>query len=216
MKNLKTILVVALLAATATISAQTTSFGIKGGVNASNFSGDNLNDKNAKAGFHIGLFGDFELTPNVAIQSGLLFTTKGAEYKYSLGSIANVTTKMNPMYLQIPVHVAYKVEVVPDTKIVFHAGPYAAYGIAGKVKLSGNLAGYTGETDYNIFEDIKSGEGQGNGLKRFDAGLGLGVGAELGRIVLDLGWDMGLVNISQSDNNKIKNQTGYLSVGYKF
>ena len=120
------------------------------------------------------------------------------------------------MYLQIPVHAAFKVDVTPGTKIVFHAGPYAAYGVAGKVKLSGNLGGYSGKTDYNVFEDVEDGEGQGNGLKRFDAGLGLGVGAEFGRILVDLGWDMGLVNISQSDNNKIKNQSGYLSVGYKF
>ena len=36
-------------------------------------------------------------------------------------------------------------------------------------------------------------------FERFDAGLGIGVGAEFGAILLDLGWDMGLVDILNVD-----------------
>lgn len=39
---------------------------------------------------------------------------------------------------------------------------------------------------------------------------------EFGPVLLDLGWDMGLVNISNRDNGDVKNQNAYLSVGYKF
>lgn len=53
-------------------------------------------------------------------------------------------------------------------------------------------------------------------LKPFDAGLGLGVGAEFSRFLVDVGWDMGLVNISNSSSGNVKNQNAYLSVGYKF
>ena len=52
--------------------------------------------------------------------------------------------------------------------------------------------------------------------KPFDAGLGLGVGAEFERFLVDIGWDMGLVNISNNTDGNIKNQNAYLSVGYKF
>ena len=69
----------------------------------------------------------------------------------------------------------------------------------------------SGEWDVDkIFGDS---DGQ---YKPFDAGLGLGVGAEFGPVLLDLGWDMGLVNISNRDNGDVKNQNAYLSVGYKF
>lgn len=45
----------------------------------------------------------------------------------------------------------------------------------------------------------------------------LGVGAEFGPILLDLGWDMGLVNVARdSGDEKVKNQNAYLSVGYRF
>lgn len=112
------------------------------------------------------------------------------------------------MYLQIPVHYAYKIDVSPGTRVVLHAGPYAAYGVGGKSKLSGSVGDIGAEYEEDVFGD--------DGFKRFDAGLGLGVGAEFGPLLFDIGWDMGLVNIVDSDNGDLKNQNAYLSVGYKF
>ncbi|HCM22589.1 MAG TPA: hypothetical protein DIC46_17860, partial [Porphyromonadaceae bacterium] len=208
MKKLKLSIVIVMLAMVSALSAQV-NLGIKGGVNLSNFYGDELSDKNAKVGFHIGLAGDYEFAPNMSLQSGLFFTTKGAEYKNSLAGLSG-SISATPMYLQLPVHFAYKVDVTPGTRIVFHAGPYVAYGIAGKTKwkVEAGNASIQDESE-NVFGD--------NGLlKPFDAGLGLGVGAEFGRILLDLGWDAGLVNVSKSDNGNVKNQSAYLSVGYLF
>lgn len=208
MKKVKFALIAVMMAVVTVASAQV-GLGIKGGVNMSNFYGDELNDKNAKIGFNIGLAVDYDFAYNSAIQTGLFFTTKGAKYTASEGS-ASAEATVNPMYLQLPVHYAYKLDVTPGTRIVFHAGPYAAYGVGGKTKFKGSLGD----------SSVKSGGddvfGDNNLLKPFDAGLGLGVGSEFGAIVVDLGWDMGLVNISNSDNGNIKNQNAYLSVGYKF
>ena len=206
MKKMRLVLVVAMLAIVTGASAQL-NLGVKGGVNMSNFYGDELDDQNVKIGFHIGLAADYEFAYNSAIQTGLFFTTKGAKYSESIGDATGDFT-VNPMYLQLPVHYAYKLDVTPGTRIVFHAGPYVAYGIGGKSKLSGSLGDWDGETEWDVFGD--------DGFKRFDAGLGLGVGAEFGPILLDLGWDMGLVNIADSNSGDIKNQNAYLSVGYKF
>ena len=207
MKKIRLFLVLAMLAVVTAVSAQV-SLGVKGGVNMSNFYADELDDKNVKIGFNVGLLADIDFSYNSAIQTGLFFTTKGAKYSPSIGSV-NADVTINPMYLQLPVHYAYKVDVTPGTRVVFHAGPYAAYGVGGKTKLSGSLGDYSGETEFDVFGDEGS-------LKRFDAGLGLGVGAEFGPILVDLGWDMGLVNISDSNDGEIKNQNAYLSVGYKF
>lgn len=187
------------------VSAQT-SLGIKGGVNMSNFYGDELNDKNVRIGFHVGLAADYEFAYNSAIQTGLFFTTKGVKLE---NTDWDAEYSENLMYIQLPVHYAYKIDVTPGTRVVLHAGPYVAYGIGGSRKAS--LGEISGEWDVDkIFGDgIRQ-------YKPFDAGLGLGVGTELGRFLVDLGWDMGLVNISRSDNGDIKNQNAYLSVGYKF
>ncbi|RNC63516.1 porin family protein [Proteiniphilum sp. X52] len=208
MRKVKFSLIAAMLIMVTAASAQV-NLGIKGGVNMSNFYGDELNDKNAKIGFHIGLAADYEFMYNSAIQTGLFFTTKGAKYQGSLGSVSGEIS-VNPMYLQLPVHYAYKLDVSPGTRIVFHAGPYAAYGVGGKTKFKVSAGSGSAERDgENVF-------GKDKLLKPFDAGLGLGVGAEFGQILFDLGWDMGLVNISNVSNGNIKNQNAYLSVGYKF
>ena len=96
---------------------------------------------------------------------------------------------------------------MPGTRVVLHAGPYVAYGIGGKTS-AGNVEVDTFKDD--AFLDVL------NGLKPFDAGIGLGVGAEFGSILLDLGWDMGLTNLSRVSGYDVKTQNAYLSVGFKF
>ena len=115
--------------------------------------------------------------------------------------------KQNLNYLQLPVHFAYKYEVMPATRLVFHAGPYIAYGVGGKSEVT---SGSVSITNDNVFGD------ENYQYKPFDAGLGLGVGAEFGQFLLGLGWDMGLVNISRIDDGNIKNKNAYLSIGYRF
>lgn len=213
MKKLKLSLLIALLGMVSLVGAQTASLSIKGGLNMSNFYGDDLSDKNLKPGFHIGVGADLELVPNVALQTGLFFSTKGAKYTYDVPVAGKVDYNVSANYLQLPVHVAYKIDVTPGTKVVFHAGPYIAYGIGGKRKIeskySADLDNIFGKQDVNTFD-------KDWGFKPFDAGVGLGVGAEFGLILVDLGWDMGLTNISRMDKGNVKNQNAYLSIGYKF
>ncbi len=191
------IFVLAIFAVATAVSAQV-SLGLKGGINLSNVYGDDVSNTDAKIGFHAGILADFEFSYNSAIQSGLIFTTKG----YKGGD----EVKANSMYLQLPVHYAYKLDVSPGTRIVFHGGPYAAYGVGGKI---------TNGVEMDIFGD----EGF---FKRFDAGLGIGVGAEFGPMILDLGWDFGLLDIvdddffDEFDTGSVKNKSAYLSIGYKF
>ncbi|MEA5062143.1 MAG: porin family protein [Proteiniphilum sp.] len=204
MRKMTFSLIVAMLVAVTSVSAQQLYLGVKGGINLSNFSGD-LDDADAKVGFNVGLAADYEFMFNHAIQTGLFFTTKGAKYEGDLGDVSGKLT-MNPMYLQLPVHYAYKLDVAPGTRLVFHAGPYMAVGVGGKVKVK--ASGSSAEVSDDFFQD--------GAFKRFDAGLGLGVGAEFGPLLLDLGWDMGLTNISDISGADAKNQNAYLTVGYRF
>jgi len=207
MKKMRLTFVVAMLAVAVTASAQL-NLGVKGGMIMSNFYGDELNETNLKIGFNVGLLADYEINQSSAIQSGLFFLTKGSQYHGSFGSISGEVT-VNPMYLQIPLHYAYKISVTPGTRVVLHAGPYAAYGVGGKTKGKVSIGDNSlASKGVDVFGD--------DGFKPFDAGLGLGVGAEFGSFLVDLGWDMGLVNITRSDNVTVKNQSAYLSIGFKF
>lgn len=175
--------------------------GVKAGANLSNVGGDTEGTK-AKFGFNAGVTLDYNFTPNVALLTGLEFTTKGFKIKDLDGFSANA------MYLQLPVHVGYKLDVAEGTKIVFHAGPYIAYGIGGKIKQKVEAGDGDIEAKLDFFGD--------DAAKRFDFGVGAGAGVEFGQIGIGLGYDFGLANISRDSDGKIKNQNAYLTVGYKF
>ena len=201
MKKTKLSLVVVLLAIASLAGAQNFSFNVKGGLNLSNLSGD-VEDNKVKPGFHIGVGADYNFAPNMAIQSALLYSAKGAK-----ADLEGIDITLNANYLQLPVHFAYKIDAAPGTKVVLHAGPYIAYGVGGEIK--GKESGVTVAID--------TFDGDIGLMKRLDAGLGLGVSTEFGPILLDLGWDMGLINVARdSGDESVRNQNAYLSVGYRF
>lgn len=191
---MKPFLLAAALFLSVAISAQVpVSLGVKAGANLSNFSKGGLD---ARFGFNAGLTADINFAPSMYVLTGLEFTMKGAKYKEGGAKITH-----SPMYLQLPIHFGYKLEVMPGTNLVFRAGPYMAYGIAGKSKMEG-----AGIFDYD--RDFFSG-----GTKKFEVGLGGGVGAEFGKIGVTLGYDHALTKVWDSG---AKNHNAYLSLGYKF
>lgn len=204
---IKTSLVALALLVSAGASAQMPiSFGVKAGANLSNFGGkDAGDDLDAKVGFNVGVTADINVAPSLYVLTGLELTTKGAKYEESiLGEKFEVT--MNPMYLQLPIHLGYKLEIAPETNLIFRAGPYLAYGLGGKVTVK---AGGEKE-DGDFFGDDED----QNGGKRFDFGLGGGVGVEFGKISATLGYDFGMAKVFKDE--KTYNRNAYLSVGYKF
>lgn len=181
------------------------SFGVKAGVNLSNVDMKFYESTfDAKIGFQVGVTLDYALTPDFYLQSGLLFTTKGAKENGTDGNGVKVPATINPMYLELPVMAAYKLVVSDGMKVVFNAGPYLAYGVAGKVTVKEDRI----DVSTNIF--------QKDGFKRFDFGVGGGVGFEFGEITANLGYELGLANIADSKGANAKNRNAFLAVGYKF
>lgn len=215
-KNLRMTLVALALAVGVTVSAQEkkVELGVKGGMNISNFSGD-VQNTDAKIGFNVGVTLDYAFTNELYLLTGLEFTTKGAktnvsesEYEYQNGygyeHIEVIKGTFNPMYLQIPIHIGYKLDVTENTKLVFRAGPYIAYGVGGKVSAK----------QANEKESI--GIFRTGLMKNFDFGLGLGVGAEFGKIGVNLGYDFGIINTWDVNEGSVRNGNFAISLGYKF
>ncbi len=200
-----------LLGISANAQEKPLTFGVKAGMNLSNFSGDG--DSDSKIGFNAGVTVDYALSSDLYLLSGLELTTKGAKAEYS-ESESGVSVKYKatatPMYLQLPVHLGYKLTVTEGTKIVFHAGPYIAYGIGGKTKTKASANALSIDINHEDKEDFFGDEG----AKRFDFGVGLGAGVEFGKIGVGLGYDFGLTKLYDEGNNK--NMNAYLTVGYKF
>lgn len=198
--------------------------GIKAGANISNFSGKGVEESDAKAGFIGGVTVDYRISAELFLLSGLEFVMKGAkdEGYYYFDNINGLSysgkINYNPMYLQLPVHIGYKIPIFYNVNATIHAGPYLAYGIGGKVKPEDLIATEllythkrveaTSTDEFDFFGD--------DAYKKFDYGLGLGVNFEFNKIVVGIGYDFGLANLSRDSKYKVKTMNAYLVAGYKF
>lgn len=194
------ILLVGLVASLNMFAQFPVSLGVKAGMNLSEI--QELED-DLRVGVNIGVTAELGLPSNFYLMSGLEFTTKGAKGKNIVvdGSGSSTKATYNAMYLQLPVHAGYKLDLVPGTKLVFRAGPYLAYGIGGKVKWDEKR--------------IEEQDFFGDNANRFDFGIGGSVGVEfIDKINVSLGADQGLTKVIRE--TKTKNRCAYVSVGYKF
>ena len=151
-------------------------------------------DLNAKVGFKLGGGFEYAFTDTWSLQPSLFLTSKGAKKDGN---------SINAMYLELPVMAAARFNVADNTNLVVNAGPYFACGIAGKTKFD---LGNDTERKVDTFGD--------DALKRFDAGLGVGVALEFGRIIAGLDGQFGLVDVEKVGNPK--NMNFSIIVGYKF
>jgi Outer membrane protein beta-barrel domain len=156
-------------------------FGVKGGVNFTNFYKDNIDDKNGNVGFNAGLYGRFVITEGIAIQPELLYTTRGAEANWG-GLLQNSRASVNLGYVQVPVLVM--VNILPFLNI--HAGPYASYLVNANVKNQST-------SNFFNFED----EINKDDYQRLDYGLSGGVGLDFAKFHVGARYDYGLRTIGR-------------------
>ena len=181
------------------------SLGVKAGINLSNFVSSYDGESESaeyKIGPTIGLTVDFKLAESLYLLSGLDLAIKGAKETED-----DFEMSASPIYLQVPIHAGYKIDLSDNMKLVIDAGPFLAFGIAGKAKVKID--------DYDVSTDVFGKEEDG-GMKRFDFGVGAGAGLEINKIKIGIGYDWGLANISYDDEVKARTRSGYITVGYKF
>ena len=119
--------------------------------------------------------------------------------------------KINPYYLEIPVHIGYKYAVNDNFSLFANAGPYIAIGLFGKAKITadGSLVdgGSKVSESENVFGD--------DGFKRFDLGLGLKAGIEISKkYQFSIGYDFGFIEAEELMG--CKNRNLMISLGLMF
>ena len=196
MNDMKKGLIFVLFALVSIVSYSQISWNAKVGMNMSNYTGDM--DTDMKIGFNVGVGMEYQFSDMWSIQPSLMLTQKGAKIKED-----GETMKFNPMYLEIPVLAAARFAVADNQNIVVKAGPYFAFGVAGKVKVGDDKADFFGDGDDQF------------GGKRFDCGIGVGVAYEINKFFIDLTGEFGLAKLADGDGAP-KNMNFSIGVGYKF
>lgn len=186
------------------------------GLNVSSLSFTNLEadgDK-SKVGFNVGVAVEFPIVRSFYINSGLFYTTKGIKFEDS-GRDWKETETFNAGYLELPVYASYRLNFAEESQMQINFGPYFAYGVNGSVKEEYVEDGDKDKYSYDLFGtgDDKA------GIKRFDCGLGVGLGYTFHKIYLGITYQFGLANIADKEEwgvGKIKNNNFNISIGYNF
>lgn len=176
-------------------------FGVKGGLNLANLSGDDVEDTSMKIGMAGGVFMCYKLTDIFAIQPELLFSMKGAEFTED-----DVDGSYKVNYFEIPL--LFKVNLPTEGKIKpnLYAGPALGILMSADVEVgdySADMKDFTKSTDIGII-----------------AGAGLGYQMEKGMLCAEVRYEVGMGTIDEPaedvDEADVKNSVVSILVGYGF
>ncbi len=227
---LRTFVISALIASSMQTQAQM-KFGIKAGLNINNISqnfkeSDWKFDTKMRLAYTVGAIVDFGLSDALSLQSGLMLSSKG--FSYSLedawGEGYEGYDRAIFNYLEVPINFTYK-----KNDFQIYAGPYLGIGISGKNKWDVTGDGESDADEYKIkpvFGEVGEGDiGEDEeAFNALDYGLNFGVGYQVGPILINAGYSLGLGNLTpayEGDDGdpkdyKISNRVITLSASYFF
>ncbi|MDJ1481687.1 porin family protein [Cytophagaceae bacterium YF14B1] len=189
-------------------------FGIKGGLNLSNFYKTEVGDEKIKPGFNAGVFLKAPIAGEVlSIQPEVLYTLVGSETEYSNFLQGSGKYRFNLGYIQVPI--LLMVNLGP---LNIHAGPYAAFLTNVNIKDvddDGSIDGVT-ELNKDKFNSIDYGLAGGLGFDLKGATLGFRYNYGLREVGKDGGISLnGSTNASRLLRDS-KNSVFQIYVGFGF
>lgn len=202
MKLLKTFSVcAAMLGAVLTANAQMgtlePSFGVKGGVNFANITGDDFGDQESRTSFHVGVLAEFPLTEMFSLQAEALYSGQG--FKSSVpgewfGGEGDVEYQLD--YINVPV--LAKVYLIQGLSL--EVGPQFSFKVNEEIDSNANNDG--GDLGLNEAEDFE-----------FGVAAGVSFSTEMGLFATGR-YNMGLTEVV--DGMDAKNSVFQIGIGYKF
>ena len=171
--------------------------GLRIGLGAATVNADDryLDGGTPKSGLNVGVVAGIQLAPATPLylETGLSYTEKG-------GKNSSYTYDMN--YLEVPLLMKYQYNIDPVTSIQPFVGVYCAAGVSGNIKEQDRRIAYSS------FED--------DAFKRYDGGVRIGCGLQFDHLYAELGYDIGLANVSRDDFNTAHTGCFFANVGVNF
>ena len=168
-----------------------------------------------------GVVVQYAFNENFALRSGVNYQQNGVKLTATAvqESIEMKVELENTLhYVQVPVNALF-VFPVGSLKLYAGAGGYLNYGISGNAKSTLSYTDYDGEKQ-TIKEKAKAFKKEDDGganLKRTDFGASALAGIQLpGGLFANVGYQLGLSNMSGGEEGKYKNRSLQLSIGYFF
>jgi|GEM_PF-463197 len=214
------------------------SFGVKVGTNLSNAVEETnyavVGNKKSKFGYQVGVTTEYNIDNSLYARTGLSLSSKGTIREgeemwigASNPPVTNWKKMTSQVYLQLPLTIGYKTSLSSLTKVKVNAGPYFAYGITGKEIVKTKTTPSNAREDEKItnktFNKNNNGYYSPYNLNRKDYGVVFGIGIQHKKIIWGLDYEIGLLNIYETDKTEIspspgkyKNRNLALIINYVF
>lgn len=191
MKKLVFIIAIAAIFSVSSVHAQSSNFGIKGGVNFASFTGDDIKNVETRTSFHAGGVYELRISNAFSIQPEFLYSSQG--YKEEG---VDIQSQLN--YLNVPVMGKFYVA----KGLSLQAG--AQVGLLIYAHEKGELLGVEFDND------------EKDSYKDIDYGVNFGLGYRLpSGLFFDARYNLGLSTIDAGEAD-IKNNVIQLSLGFFF
>ena len=177
------------LSLTAISFAQQASIGLKAGLNVANLKNSGY-DMGSKLGFNGGLLAHIHLTPNLALQPEVVYSSQGAKY-----TVSGEEHTLSLNYINIPLQLQYMFE----NGFRLQTGPQLGFLAGVKDKIGSS------ETGYFTSQDFKTVDFSWSAGLSYLSTSGLGV---------DGRYNFGISNINNAGGNEIKNNVFQLGLFY--
>lgn len=191
---------------------------VSAGYQGANISG--FNDSKIASGARAGVALDFGVLNTggmeLSVQPGLNFSMKGFSYG------EKESYKNSLYYVDLPILANLRFGVTDGLNAFVNAGPYLAYGVGGSAK-------YDDKTEKtNPFKETTIAGKSFRAFNPFDWGLQVGAGLEYQRVMLSVGAQFGLYDVTQNHTFDFpifgqktfgetnKNSAFFVTAGYRF
>ena len=195
MKKVFVLIAVAIVSMSAMAQVQ---FGVKAGVDATNFWGKNV-EHGMNLNYQAGLVMEYKFTPSFAIAPEVVFAAQGGKYKVFATDnfiVDKVDNKFITNYINVPV--MFKWYATPEFSI--DLGPQVGFNVYSKYKVGDEKS-----------IDIK------DMTEKVDFGVGLGGTYNLtDKAFVQARYTMGLTDAFKGELNEAKNGNIQLAFGMKF
>ena len=175
-------------------------FGLRVGLGVGTVSADDhtLDAGSARTGLNIGFAAGVQLAPATPLylETGLYYIEKGGK------GGANGSYSFGLNYLEVPFLVKYQYNFDRLTSLQPFAGVYCAAGVGGKIKERDQRQSQSSFADH--------------AFKRFEGGLRIGCGLQFDHLYTELGYDIGLANVSHDDFNTAHTGCFFANIGVNF
>lgn len=184
----------AVVAGTATASAQGFTWGPKVGLNVSSMSHSGAN---AKAGFTAGVFGEMKTCDWFAVSAEVLYSRQGVADRWHVDGVL-IKERLKSHYLNVPVLANF----------------YVTENLALK---TGVQVGFClGATNVRKTDERTIKDPAGNIFRTADVAIPVGVSYDLGPIVLDARYNFGVTDALKGGGMKSMNNVFQLTAGLRF